>query len=82
MTRLRLDQLPADVRERVEAQYGQKPKRGKSRAGVGLSAPCPGHCGCGEAFPTAAKWERHAKATGCRVWRIDLNTTNQQGSTQ
>lgn len=71
MTRLHADQLPADVRKRLGLDT--KPARSKpSRAGIGLSEPCPGHCGCGHPFPTAAAWETHAKQTGCRHWRIDL----------
>ena len=72
MTGVRLDQLPANVRAQVERQLDQPARRTKSRAGVGLSAPCPGHCHCGQAFPTAAAWERHAAAAGHTRWNIDL----------
>jgi hypothetical protein len=67
VTRLRADQLPPKVRAQIETK---RPRL--SRAGVGLSVPCPGHCSCGEAFPTAAAWERHAKTTGHTRWSIDL----------
>lgn len=70
---MRLIDLPPKVRAQVDAQLGpQRPR--KSRAGVGLSAPCPGRCGCGERFPTAAKWERHVDRDhgGHGRWDIDL----------
>lgn len=74
MAGVHADDLPADVRRKLGLDA--KPRRAKpSRAGVGLSEPCPGHCGCGHPFPTAATWERHAKQTGCRHWRIDLEET-------
>lgn len=72
MTGVRLADLPPGVRARVEAALGQPRPRGKSRAGVGHTAPCPGHCACGAPFRTAAAWGRHATATGCTRWNIDL----------
>lgn len=66
--------LPPEVRKRLGLEAAKPSK--KSRAGQGLSEPCPGHCGCGQPFPTAAAWERHAKSTGCRHWRIDLQETS------
>jgi hypothetical protein len=68
---VRAEDLPPEVRKRLGLEDQSKASK-KSRAGVGLSAPCPGHCGCGCPFPTAAAWERHARKTGCRHWRIDL----------
>ncbi len=73
MTRVRLDQLPAAVRKRVEAQLGLKGRSKPSRAGTSTRKPCPGRCGtCGERFPTAHAWEAHADATGHGIWSIDL----------
>lgn len=72
VTGVRLADLPPAVRARVEAELGRSRPHGKSRAGVSSSAPCPGHCACGAPFPTAAAWERHAAATGCSRWNIDL----------
>jgi len=67
------DDLPPEVRKRLGLTAGKgRTRKAPSRAGVGLSEPCPGHCGCGHPFPTAAKWEAHAKATGCTHWRIDI----------
>ena len=64
--------LPLAVRQRLGLE--DTPRAGKkSRAGQGLSVPCPGHCGCGQPFPTALAWEKHAARTGCRHWRIDLD---------
>jgi len=71
MTRLHVSDLPAEVRNRLGLD-DTTGRRRRSRAGVGLSKPCRGTCGCGEQFETAAAWERHAKATGHRVWAIDL----------
>ncbi len=74
---MRFEDLPPKMRAQVEQQFGAKTTRAKpSRAGVGLSAPCPGHCGCGQAFPTAAKWERHVDRDhgGHGRWSIDLPT--------
>ena len=67
---VRAEDLPPEVRKRLGIDAPKATK--KSRAGVGLAEPCPGHCGCGQPFATAAAWELHAKATGCRHWRIDL----------
>jgi hypothetical protein len=76
VTKLRLDQLPARVRKQIQASHPELEKldrKSKSRAGVGLSAPCPGHCVCGEAFPNALRWQEHSDATGHGRWSIDLN---------
>ena len=72
------EDLPANVRKRLGLDTGKtgkagSRKRGKSRAGVGLGAPCPGHCvSCGEPFSSALRWEQHAAVTGCSIWSIDL----------
>jgi hypothetical protein len=66
------DDLPPAVRKRLGLAGKGRSKPKPSSAGVGLSMPCAGHCGCGEAFPTALAWEKHANVTGCRVWSIDL----------
>lgn len=66
------EDLPPAVRKKLGIDPKSARRAKPSRAGVGLSQPCPGHCGCGQAFPTAARWERHAKTTGHRVWSIDL----------
>ena len=70
--------LPAAVRKKhgldgpKTGDPGSRSKRKKSRAGVGLSEPCPGRCvTCGERFPDALRWEQHAASTGCSVWSID-----------
>ncbi len=70
MSPIRAEDLPLAARKRLGLDAPKASK--KSRAGISEHAPCPGHCGCGQPFPTAAAWERHAKATGCRHWRIDL----------
>lgn len=71
MSPVRAEDLPPKVRQQLGLD--DEPTAGKkSRKGQGLSVPCPGHCGCGAPFPTAAAWETHAKDTGCRHWRIDL----------
>lgn len=62
----------ADARIRAPSPVTRKRP---SRAGVGDAAPCPGHCGCGEPFPNARAWERHADAEGHHVWQIDLGAT-------
>lgn len=68
---IRAEDLPTDVRKRLGLD--DTPTHAtKSRKGQGLTVPCPGHCGCGQPFPTALAWEHHAKTTGCRHWRIDL----------
>jgi hypothetical protein len=74
MTRLRADQLPASVRKK----HGLNTKGGRSkpsRAGTSDNVPCPGHCACGEPFPTARAWEHHADTTGHTRWAIDLEQT-------
>lgn len=76
MTKLRLSDLPPKVRAQVERDLGQKPRPKKSRAGISDRVPCPGTCGiCGEAFPSAHKWEQHCDATGHGIWSIDLPST-------
>jgi hypothetical protein len=67
---LKLSDLPPAMRDKVLAQAGEKPRAKKSRAGTGDGAPCPGHCSCGEAFPSYPPWERHW-SYGHR-WSIDL----------
>lgn len=72
MTRLRADQLPAAVRKKHGLDTGRaKP----SRAGTSDNVPCPGRCACGQQFPTARAWERHADTTGHTRWSIDLEET-------
>jgi hypothetical protein len=76
MTRIRLDQLPAKARARVERQLGRQPRPNKSRAGTSTHAPCPGTCvTCGQHFASAADWEQHVdrdhQGEGVR-WAIDL----------
>lgn len=75
MTRLRADQLPADVRRKhgLDTASGRKKP---SRAGTSDNTPCPGTCGCGEQFPTAKAWERHADKTGHTRWNITLENHN------
>lgn len=75
MTKLKLSDLPAKVRAKIEAaEPAAKARPGKSRKGTGESAPCPGTCGnCGEAFPTALAWGKHFEATGHGRWSIDLD---------
>ena len=72
MSPVRASDLPAEVRKRLGLDNPSGGRERPSRAGVGLSEPCPGKCGCGARFGTAAAWERHAKQTGHRVWAIDL----------
>jgi hypothetical protein len=73
MTRLHADQLPPDVRKRLGLT--DKPGKSKpSRAGISLSEPCPGTCNCGQQFPTALAWEKHAQAAGHTRWNITLET--------
>ena len=67
---LKLSDLPPAMRDKVLAQAGEKPRGKKSRAGTGDGQPCPGHCSCGEAFPSYPPWERHW-SYGHR-WVIDL----------
>jgi hypothetical protein len=81
MTRVRLSDLPPKVRARVIDQLAtdigaQIQRKRRSRAGVGDGAPCPGTCHtCGERFPNAAAWQRHADAihAGNARWDIDLD---------
>jgi len=73
VTRLRADQLPADVRRKLGlAGKNSKTSGAKSRKGTGLSVPCPGRCGCGARFPNALLWEKHVDETGCTRWDIEL----------
>lgn len=65
MTRLRLDQLPADVRARIAAgEPVEQRRRPRSRAqaqGDGLPLTCVGPNGCGEIIerPTDGALARH-----------------------
>jgi hypothetical protein len=79
MTTVRLSDLSPKARAKVEAAANapaRKPGRGKSRAGISTRAPCPGHCTCGQPFPTAHTWELHAKAAGHTRWNIDLEAAD------
>ena len=66
------EDLPLAVRRKLGLDAKPTGRAKPSRAGVGLSEPCPGHCGCGESFPTALAWERHAKRAEHTRWSIDL----------
>ena len=79
MTTVRLSDLSPKTRAQVEAgaraPRTRPARRGKSRAGISDRTPCPGHCGCGQAFPTAHAWEQHAAEARHRRWNIDLEPT-------
>lgn len=68
------DQLNAATRKRLGLTDSARTRPKPSRAGTGDSEPCPGRCGCGEQFKTAAKWQRHSDKNGAghTVWSIDL----------
>lgn len=65
--------LTADARRRYGLPDTRPARRPKpSRAGTGDGQPCPGTCSCGQRFGRYTAWERHAAATGHRVWSIEL----------
>ena len=66
------DDLPAAVRAKLGLPAKGRKRAAPSRAGTGLSVPSPGTCGCGEAFATAAAWEKHAQAAACTRYDLDL----------
>lgn len=72
---MRLEDLSPAMQAQAVAKLGAQVKQPrKSRAGVGLSEPCPGSCSCGETFPTALAWEKHRDqvAGPGHIWSIDL----------
>lgn len=66
------DDLPPEVRKRLGLPAKGRTRPKPSRAGISDHVLCPGHCGCGAPFDTAADWETHAAQAGCRTWRIDM----------
>lgn len=65
---MRLEDLPAALREKVAAELGEVPRKRTTRAGDVLEG-VEGSCACGEHFEGRGAWrrfERHSDATGHR----------------
>jgi hypothetical protein len=77
MTRLRAEDLPKHVRDKLGLDVKGSGRRKKSRAGVGHSAPCAGTCVCGEPFDNYSAFERHARelGPGHHRWRITITVS-------
>lgn len=72
---IRLNDLPAELRARVQEQAGGKGGGGKraSHAGVGDADPCPYRCcTCGETFESYSKANRHLDREHASTGRLEV----------